>query len=238
MDLELSLFAALRERAGRPNVRLEGLPDELDVAGLKREVAQRLPELGDLTSIAVVIGTDYVPDDTPIRAGDRIALLPPVSGGGGADEALEAGVFELHETALDEQACRDRVRAPSCGAITVFSGTAREWNRGQQVTALEYEAFDAMTGPEMERIFARCVAECTPSEAESQGSPQILRMLVQHRVGRVEIGEPAVIIAVASPHRDKSFVACRFLIDELKKTLPIWKKELYEDGAHWIGDRS
>lgn len=236
MDLELSLFAALRERAGSARIRLEGLPDELDVAGLKREVANRLPELGDLSHVACVVGTEYVQDDTRLSTGDEVAFLPPVSGGSGAE--YESGVFELRDSVLDEEACRKRVGHPSCGAITVFSGNAREWNRGQQVTWLEYEAFDAMTGPEMQRIFARCLEECLPSEEESSGSPRILRMLVQHRVGKVPIGEPAVVIAVASPHRDKSFVACRFLIDELKKTLPVWKKEFYADGEHWIGDRS
>lgn len=235
MDLELSLFAGLRERAGRARIRLEGLPEELDVAGLKREVAKRIPELGDLGNVTCVVGTDYVAEDYALKVGDAVALLPPVSGGSGA---YEAGVFELHETTLDEESCRKRVAHASCGAVTVFSGNAREWNRGQQVTWLEYEAFDAMIVPEMARIFARCVRECQPSEEESGGSPRVLRMLVQHRVGKVPIGEPAVVIAVASPHRDKSFVACRFLIDELKKTLPVWKKEFYADGEHWIGDRS
>lgn len=237
MDLELSLFAALRERAGKPRIRLEGLPEELDVAGLKREVVERIPELGDLENVACVVGTDYVAEDYLLKAGDSVALLPPVSGGSVA-AAYELGIFELSEAILDEESCRKRVAHASCGAVTVFSGNAREWNRGQQVSWLEYEAFDAMTGPEMDRIFARCVEQCRPSEEESGGSPRVLRMLVQHRVGKVPIGEPAVVIAVASPHRDKSFVACRFLIDELKKTLPVWKKEFYADGEHWIGDRS
>ncbi len=238
MDLELSLFASLRERAGQSKIRLEGLPEGLDLAGLKLEVARRMPELGDLSHVAGVVGTEYVTDDYRLAAGDAVALLPPVSGGsGGSEVELEAGVFELHKTPLDEEACRKRVAHPSCGAITVFSGNAREWNRGQQVTLLEYEAFEAMVEPEMRRIFERCNEHCRPSEAESGGSPRVLRMLVQHRIGEVAIGQPAVVIAVASPHRDKSFTACRFLIDELKKTLPVWKKEVYADGEHWIGDR-
>lgn len=242
MDLELSLFASLRERAGKATVRLEGLPEELDVAGLRREVARRLPELGELDYVSCVVGTDYVADEYRLSAGDAVAFLPPVSGGsggsGGPEPDYELGVFELSEVVLDEESCRKRVAHASCGAITVFSGNARELNRGWHVTWLEYEAFDAMTGPEMSRIFARCVEACRPSEEESSGSPRVLRMLVQHRVGKVPIGEPAVVIAVASPHRDKSFMACRFLIDELKKTLPVWKKEFYADGEYWIGDRS
>ena len=110
-----------------------------------------------------------------------------------------------------------------------FTGSTREENRGKRVVRLEYEAFEKMTGPEMQRIFERC-------RAEQQGAR--LRMLVAHRVGVVEVGEPSVVIAVASPHRAQAFAAARFLIDELKRTLPVWKKEIYADGEHWIGDRS
>ena len=97
---------------------------------------------------------------------------------------------------------------------------------------LEYEAFEEMTAPEMARIFARCRAKVATAPDRE------LRMLCQHRVGAVEVGEPSVVIAVASPHRDGAFEACRFLIDELKRSMPIWKKEVYADGQQWVGDRS
>jgi molybdopterin synthase catalytic subunit len=97
---------------------------------------------------------------------------------------------------------------------------------------LEYEAFDAMTRAEMARIFERCRAHVATSPERT------LRMLVHHRIGTVEVGEASVVIAVASPHRDAAFAACRFLIDELKKSMPIWKKEIYADGGEWIGERS
>ena len=145
----------------------------------------------------------------------------------GAD--YERGVFELVREPLEPAALQSRVLHPSCGACVLFTGTTREQNRGQHVVRLEYEAFERMTGPEMARIFERCRAE----------QPQVpLRMLVAHRVGVVEVGEPSVVIAVASPHRAQAFVAARFLIDELKRTLPVWKKEIYADGEHWIGERS
>jgi molybdopterin synthase catalytic subunit len=89
-----------------------------------------------------------------------------------------------------------------------------------------------MTGAEMARIFERCRAEVATSPERA------LRMLVRHRIGTVEVGEPSVVIAVASPHRDAAFAACRFLIDELKRSMPIWKKEVYADGEAWIGERS
>ena len=139
------------------------------------------------------------------------------------------GVFELARAALDPAAIEARVRHPACGACVAFTGTTRAENRGRRVLRLEYEAFERMTGPEMGRIFERCLA-AQPGAG--------LRMLVVHRVGVVEVGEPSVVIAVASPHRAEAFAACRFLIDELKRTLPVWKKEFTEGGEHWIGDRS
>lgn len=141
----------------------------------------------------------------------------------------ERGVLELSAAPLDAAALERRVQHASCGASVCFTGTTRATNRGKDVLRLEYEAFERMTGPEMARIFERCRAEC-PEPG--------LRMLVVHRTGVVGVGEPSVVIAVASPHRAGAFAACRFLIDELKRSLPVWKKEFTADGAHWVGDRS
>jgi molybdopterin synthase catalytic subunit/molybdopterin converting factor small subunit len=240
MRLTLQLFASLRERAGGARFELDGLPDGLDVSGLKRELARRMPELGDLGHVRGVIGTDYVRDDAKLGDGDLVSLLPPVSGGAPGpdappdpDEDLARGVFELLATPLDLASAQRRVASPSCGAICAFAGTTRDSNRGREVLRLEYEAFEAMTGPEMARIFGRCRAALRSSEPE-----RAVRMLCQHRVGVVPVGEPSVVIAVASPHRAVAFEACRFLIDELKASLPIWKKEHYRGGEHWIGERS
>jgi len=233
MKLTILLFAILRERAGRGELRCDDLPDGLDVAGLKAELEQRHPELGALGHVRGVLDTTYVTDDTPLPDGATVALIPPVSGGApDAGDELEAGVFELVDTPLDPAACQRRVEHASCGAALVFTGMTRDRNRGQAVERLAYEAYDAMTGPEMARIFERCRA------AHGDDGERRLRMLCQHRIGVVEVGEPSVVIAVASPHRDAAFAACRFLIDELKKSLPVWKKEFYPGGEHWIGDRS
>lgn len=238
----MRLFAVLREQAGTSELLLEDLDDGLDLAELKRELGRRRPELADtLERVAGAIGTDYVDDTRRLTDGDEVSLLPPVSGGSGgaptdgeSDASPDRGVFELSASALDAAAALERVAHPSCGGSTVFVGTTRATNRGQDVVRLEYEAFDAMTGPEMGRIFERCRAELA---ATPEGERR-LRLFVQHRVGTVEIGEPSVVVAAASPHRDLAFRACRYLIDELKQTLPVWKKEIYADGHHWIGDRS
>lgn len=231
MKLTVRLFAALAERAGTRALVLDELPETLTLVELKREIERRHPALGTLAHVAGVVGTQYAKDDRVVHAGDDVSLLPPVSGGApDRDEALSRGIFELSSEPIDPAACQRRVAHASCGAIAMFTGATRELNRGQHVVRLDYEAFDAMTGPEMERIFARC--------REALGADTNVRMLCVHRIGTVTVGEPSVVIAVASPHRDAAFQACRFLIDELKKTLPVWKKEIYADGHHWIGDRS
>ncbi|QDU67945.1 molybdenum cofactor biosynthesis protein [Engelhardtia mirabilis] len=243
MQITIQLHAVLRERAGAEHLTLDGVPDDLTVAGAKRLVAERWPELGNLDHVRGVLGTRYVPDGQAVDGSEVLHLLPPVSGGEpGEDELLERGLFELSSEPLDPGACLARVTHESCGASVVFTGTTRNRNRGQDVDRLEYEAFAAMAGPEMERVFEDCRALFGEggSEEPAYDSPEgrSLRMLCVHRTGAVGLGEPSVVVAVASPHRDAAFRACRFLIDELKARLPVWKKEHYGDGHHWIGDRS
>ena len=229
MKLRVRLFAGLKDRAGRSEIEIGDLPDGLDVAGLKREIERRHPAIGSLAQVRAAVGTEYVAESRKLAEGDALALIPPVSGG---SDALERGVFELTSSPLDPVSCHERVRDDRCGAVATFTGTTRATSRGKHVLRLEYEAFEEMTAAEMARIFERCRAEVatTPERA--------LRMLVAHRLGTVEVGEPSVAIAVASPHRDAAFLACRFLIDELKRSMPIWKKEVYADGEAWIGERS
>ena len=229
MDITVRFFASLRERVGVDRLLVDGLRDGATLSELKVELARRHPELGSLAHVAGVVGTTYANDARVLRVGDDVALLPPVSGGS-TDDDFETGVFELVAERLDPAAAQARVAHDSCGAIALFTGTTRATNLGRDVVRLDYEAFEAMTSPEMGRIFARCRAEVLGEERA--------RMLVLHRVGTVAVGEPSVVISVASPHRAAAFAACRFLIDELKRSLPIWKKEIYADGHAWIGDRS
>ena len=241
MRLTVHLFAGLRERAGTSRLVLEDLPEPLDVAGLKRELFRRHAELGDLRSVRGVLGDAYVPEDTELRDGSEVHLLPPVSGGApdpGAE--LERGLFELRATEIDAREAQERVSHPAFGATVVFTGTTRATNREKAVVELDYEAFAEMAGAEMSRIYSDCLERFGPPSAEDPAEAEELRlrMLTLHRTGVVEVGRPSVVIAVASPHRDAAFHASRFLIDELKRRVPLWKKELYADGHHWIGDRS
>jgi molybdopterin synthase catalytic subunit len=235
MRLTVRLYASLRERAGREALVLEDVPAGGDVAAAKRLLEARHPELGSLAAVRGVIGTRYVADATPLPPEGELALLPPVSGGvpemDTDSAALERGVFELSAEPLDAAAVHARVQHPACGAVVVFTGNARERNRERDVVRLEYEAFDDMARGEMAAIFAECRERLGAREGTR------LRMLVRHRTGLVRVGETAVVVAVASAHRDAAFQAARFLIDELKARVPLWKREVYRDGHHWIGER-
>lgn len=235
MRLTVRLFAGLRERAGTDEIVLEELPEGCTALDLKRALERAAPELGSLAHVGVAVGTSWANDARVLAPGDRVSLLPPVSGGrGDDDDALERGVFELSSAAIEPERVRARVEHDACGAVALFVGTTRATNAGKSVVRLDYEAFEAMTHPEMERIFERCRAQFAARFARNGAA----RMCVVHRVGTVAVGEPSVAIAVASPHRAEAFDACRYLIDELKKTLPIWKRELYDDGHAWVGERS
>jgi MoaE-MoaD fusion protein len=234
MKVRVLLFASLRERAGVGELTIDNLPDGSTLEGLKAHLSGSHPELGPLDHVAGVLAEEYVPDSTLLQEGQEVALLPPVSGG--EEDPLHAGLFELESKAIDIEALRKRVEHDTCGAVVLFSGNVRETNRGSDVTGIDYEAFAKMAYPEMGRIFERCRAE--HGDPDGTHPEFALRMLCVHRVGHVGVGESSVLVAVASPHRDRAFLAARFLIDELKASLPVWKKEMYSDGHHWIGDRS
>ena len=136
-------------------------------------------------------------------------------------------MFRVTQEPLNLQALVDYVTDPEAGAIVTFIGTTRNHNEGRRVISLDYEAYPEMAEKELKRL---------GEEAKRRWSIQ--RMAIVHRLGRVEISEPSVVIAVAAAHRDDAFQACRFAIEEIKKSVPIWKKEVYEGGEVWIGTQS
>ena len=215
--MHVRLFAGLREQAGTGNVEVD-LADGATVG----DVWARLGLGDEPAGLLYARNRAYVERSEALMAGDEVAVIPPVSGGD----------FKLSGDPLSVDDAVAEVRDERAGAIATFIGTTRAMSRGREVVRLEYEAFDAMTAAEMARIFERCRTHVATSPERT------LRMLVHHRTGTVEVGEPSVVIAVASPHRDAAFTACRFLIDELKQSMPIWKKEIYADGEEWIGERS
>lgn len=131
--------------------------------------------------------------------------------------------IQLSASALNLQDCLAFVQAPDCGGINVFIGNVRNQTAGKSVSKLEFEGYEPMAISEMQKI-AKQILERWPTNAVS----------IHHRLGHLEVGETAVIIAVAAAHRDAAFTACRFAIDTLKETVPIWKKEIFDDGEVWV----
>ncbi len=210
MVLRIRLFAQLRERAGADAIEAE-LPEGATVADALRELGGR-PPLGELLArlpVRMAVNREVVGGDTPLHASDELALLPPVSGGG-APHAL------VTEQPIDATAVTARVRRSDAGAVVTFEGTVRD------VEHLDYEAYREMAEERMAAILCDCV--------ERHG---LAAAAAEHRVGRVALGQPGVVVAVSAAHRDAAFAGAREAIDRIKAQAPIWKRELDGGEARW-----
>jgi MoaE-MoaD fusion protein len=205
----VKLFAGLRERAGSSERELE-LPDGARVADVWAPL-----DLGDEPEgLLYAVNKEYAPAARRLDDGDEVALIPPVSG----------GAFRLTPDPIDLGAVVEEVADPRAGAIATFLGTTRIESRGRAVVHLEYEAYEGMA----EQVMAD-IAQALASRYD------LCKIAITHRVGRVGIGETSVAIAVSAPHREHALAACKEAIDTLKVDVPLWKKEIYEDGEEWIG---
>lgn len=223
MKVQVRLFARYREAAGRDRVELE-LPEGGTVEAAWAAVAERYPVLRPLRPHTLfAVGQDYVAPEHPLRAGDEVCLFPPVSGG-----AAGGGLYRVTQEPLSEAAVVGAVADPEAGGLVVFSGVVRNETGGRRVKFLEYEAHAPMAEAKLREI----------GETIRARWPGVKRVAMVHRLGRLEIGEPSVVIAVSAAHRAEAFEACRFAIDRLKETVPIWKKEHFEDGEVWVGLQS
>jgi molybdopterin synthase catalytic subunit len=213
VEVRVRLFAGLRERAGTGTVGID-LPEEATVGDVWPAVSQVVP-LGDQPAgVMFAVNRAYAEPAQVLADGDEVALIPPVSGGS----------YRLFETPLSLDAAVEEVRTEDAGAIATFVGTTRKRSRGRDVLYLEYEAYEGMAEQVMEQL-----AE------QLKRRHDLCEVAIHHRIGRVNIGETSVVIAVSAPHRADALVACREAIDELKVSVPLWKKEVYEGGEEWIG---
>ena len=220
MRAKVRFFARLAELAGTRETEVE-LGEGLSVAEAFLALCRRFPELADhADSLMYAVNAEYVSADHPLRAGDELALIPPVSGGG--PEPIE-GLFEVTAEPLDPQRLTDAVRKDESGAVALFLGVVRDNSRGRRVLYLEYDAYPEMATRVMRRIAAEALERWPLTD-----------VAMQHRTGRLEIGETSLLIAVSSPHRKEAFEACHHLVDRFKETVPIWKKEVWEGGEVWI----
>jgi MoaE-MoaD fusion protein len=203
------LFAGLRERAGTGERALD-LADGATVGDVWRALG-----LGDEPDgLLYAVNRDCAPRDRRLVGGDEVALIPPVSG----------GAFLVTEQPLDLAAAVEEVADEEAGAIATFTGTVRRSSRGRTVHRLEYEAYAEMA----EKVMAELAADL-------RRRYDVHAVAIHHRVGRLEVGEASVVIAVSAPHRHDALGACREAIDTLKETVPLWKREVYEGGSEWIG---
>ena len=205
MTVVVRLFAGLRERAGWSSREIEAAT-----------VDDVWPALGlgdEPEGLLYAVNREYAERGRELREGDEVALIPPVSGGD----------FRVTEEPLSLEAVVAEVADERAGGIATFTGTVRRQSRGHEVTYLEYEAYAEMAEDVMVQL-----------AADLEGRHELCAVAIHHRVGRVEIGEPSVVIAVSAPHRQAALAACKEAIDTLKETVPLWKKEVYEGGEEWI----
>ena len=212
VHVRIRLFAALRERAGTGSLELN-VPPGATVGDVWSGL-----ELGvEPAGLLYARNRAYVERTEALQDGDEIAVIPPVSGGD----------FRLSEEPLSVDAAVAEVRDDAAGAIATFIGTTRASSRGREVIHLEYEAYEGMA----EQVMADLGSDLVRRH-------ELCRVAIHHRVGRVHIGEKSVVIAVSAPHRAAALAAGHEAIDELKLTVPLWKKETYEGGEEWIGQGS
>ena len=219
----MRLFAALRERAGSGSVDVD-LTESATVGDVFA-----LLGLGDEPAgLLYAVNRAYAERGAALSDGDEIAVIPPVSGGSNPLSGSEPqSRFRLCDEPLSVEAAVEQVRSAEAGGIATFIGTTRAHSRGREVLRLDYEAYEGMA----EQVMADLADELKRRH-------ELCKVAIHHRVGRVEIGEMSVVIAVSAPHRAAALAACREAIDELKVSVPLWKKESYVGGEEWIGQGS
>ncbi len=217
MNVKVLLFAGLADLAGTRDITVE-VAAGATVETLLQSIAELHPELARLLSSCFVsVNQEYAMPTQPLSSGDEVAILPPVSGG-------EEPRFAVTTEPLQVEKLISLVSHANAGAVLTFIGTVREYTQGQRTTYLSYEAYIPMAVAKMEQIAAE-LEERWPG----------IRVAMHHRIGELAIEEIAVIIAVATPHRNASFEAGRYAIERLKQIVPIWKKEIWQDGGEWKG---
>jgi molybdopterin synthase catalytic subunit len=213
MSIVVLYFAGARDAAGTAR---EVLATPATVGALRRALVEAHPGLGAvLARSRIAVDQEFAADDLTLRDGAEVAVIPPVAGGG--------GLFRVVDRPLELSEVVDAVRGHGLGGIVTFTGTVRDETRGRKVLRLEYEAY----GPMAERKLAEIGAEV----ARAHGA----EVAIVHRVGVLAPGEAAVVIACAAPHRTPAFRACEACIETLKREVPIWKREVYQDGSEWVG---
>ncbi len=228
--VRILFFGAARDAVGNESLELQ-INSDATVASVFTQLLVNYPALARFgKSLLLAVNQEYALPNREISDGDELAILPPVSGGanaGSADVLVrnndQKDFFELTTDQIDVGAVARRVVLPECGATVTLDGYAREWTKGRRTLYLVYEAYAPMALSEMKRL-----------GEQAHQKFDIAHLGIVHRTGRLEIGETSVVIATSAPHRRAAFEACEWAIRELKRTVPIWKKEVFADGEVWV----
>jgi MoaE-MoaD fusion protein len=225
MRVQVLFFGVLKDLAGRASDELN-LPEQAKAGDVIDHYERSIPAIAAmLSTIAISVNQEYASPTVPLHPGDEIALLPPVSGGSPDTREhvpAEATRVAIIRDVIDTPTWTERLKHPEDGAVVVFEGIVRNHSRGRRTLFLDYEAYEEMALRQMESLLESAIAKF-----------QIRDAAIVHRLGRLQVGETSVLIVVASAHRAAAFDACRWIIDTLKRTVPVWKKEYFEDGAVW-----
>ncbi len=238
MKIGVLFFGVLKEVIGRSSETID-LPEGARVREVLFYYARGAPRFEAMVpSLAISVNQEYSGTERVLCDGDEVGLLPPVSGGSAEgdgenrsevrsevrDEARDEvrGEVKIVRERIDTEAVVGRLKQSADGAAVIFDGVVRDNTRGRRTLYLDYEAYEAMALKQMESL-----------AVEARASFAVRGVSIVHRLGRLEIGETSVLIVVAAAHRGAAFEACRWIIDTLKKTVPIWKKEYFQDGAVW-----
>jgi molybdopterin synthase catalytic subunit len=228
IHVHVLFFGAARDAAGSEEIDFE-ISAPADAAKARAQLLTAYPSLQRFgNSLLLAVNQEYAEADREIREGDELAIFPPVSGGAGSADAPVTEIsrndfFELTTSPIDVGAVARRVVLPECGATVTLDGYAREWTKGRRTLHLVYEAYEPMALSEMKKLGDQAHAKF-----------EIAHVGIVHRTGRLKIGETSVVIAISAPHRRAAFAACEWTIRELKRTVPIWKKEVFADGEVWV----
>ena len=226
MRLRVLFFGMLKEVVGRPSEEID-LPEGADLGSVFDRYAAQHPRLREMApSIVAARNQEFAGLGTPLADGDEVAFLPPVSGGIGADPVeLESGphYFALTRCPINTSAVISRILTGGDGAVVTFEGVVRNNTKGRGTLFLDYECYEAMALKMLAKI-----------GCEVAGSFEVSRVAMVHRLGRMLIGETSVAVIVTAPHRRAAFEAALEGINQLKKLVPIWKKEHFVDGEVWV----
>lgn len=222
MRVRVLFFGMLKDLLAKADDTVQ-LPESATVSELLLQYQQQVPQLKQmLPSLAVAVNQQYASPQSKLKENDEVALLPPVSGGSPVDKGMAIRRASITHEVIKTPEIVDSLKRGEDGATLAFEGIVRNQTRGRRTLYLDYEAYEPMALQQMEALITESLAKF-----------RIRDVAIVHRLGRLQIGETSVLIAVASAHRAAAFEACRWLIDTLKKKVPIWKKEYFEDGAIW-----